>query len=342
MFKLDHAENLSMKLFSFGLLLIICAMTVHPAYGIDLDEYPAAVQLIDELSSSEGLDRAWVEAIVRDAVFQEEIIAAITRPAEKFPWSRYRPIFVTEGGAEKGVQFWNHHSEILERAEKTFGVDAAVIVAIIGVETRYGKITGRHRVIDSLLTLTLGYPRRSDFFRKEFVEFLKLSEEEGLNPFSTKGSYAGAMGIPQFISSSYRNFAVDFNESGSRNLLEDPADAIGSVANYLKRHGWELGAPIFAELRADESMSIDQFTTSGLKPDRVYKELQSAGISSDSQFPQDENQKVGVVKLETAPDTFIFRAGFPNFYVITTYNRSPLYAMAVSELAALITKTRNR
>ena len=260
-------------LLSVGLSVTCCIFVVNTASAVDFEEYPAAKDLVAELSTDSGLDSAWVEAIVRDSVYMESIIKAITRPAEKFPWHRYRKIFITDSNTELGVKFWNTHEKTLTRAENEFGVDAAIIVAIIGVETRFGKITGRHRVIDSLVTLVLGYPRRKEFFQKELAEFIRLADEENLNVFDVRGSYAGAMGIPQFISSSYRNYAVDFNGNQRRDLLTETADAIGSIGNYLSRHGWSAGGPIFISLTLKDADNVELVPTSGLKTDRTFGEI---------------------------------------------------------------------
>ncbi len=323
-------------------LLIILCTPMNSAIAIDFEEYPAAVELVSDLSSDTSLDLAWIEAIVRDAVYTESIIKAITRPAEKFPWHRYQPLFVTDDGATQGVNFWDRHERDLRRAEQVYGVDAAVIVAIIGVETRFGKITGRHRVIDSLVTLVLGYPRRKEFFQKELAEFIKLTEDEKLNPFDIRGSYAGAMGIPQFISSSYRRYAVDFNDNKQRNLLTETADAIGSVANYLNEHGWRSSGEIFANLAAKENQTIELDPTTGLKPDRRISDITGQATLVDFEGENlRPDDKIGIVKLETKPDQFEYRVAFPNFYVITKYNRSNLYAMAVAEFAQLISTKRS-
>jgi len=325
-----------------GLSVTCCFIAVDKASAVDFEEYPAAKDLVSELSTDSGLDSDWVEAIVRDAVYMESIIKAITRPAEKFPWHRYRKIFVTDSNAELGVKFWNTYEKTLARAEIEFGVDAAIIVAIIGVETRFGNITGRHRVIDSLVTLVLGYPRRKEFFQKELAEFIRLADEENLNVFDVRGSYAGAMGIPQFISSSYRHYAVDFNGNQRRDLLTETADAIGSIGNYLSRHGWLAGAPIFTSLTLQDANDVELVPTKGLKTDRTFGEIANQVKLLDQELTIEPEQNIGVVKLETKADQFEYRVAFPNFYVITTYNRSNLYAMAVTELSNLISAKRSK
>ena len=323
-------------------LMTVFCLTVDSAYSVDFEKYPAAADLVSEITQQTGLSEKWVESIVREADFKDAIIESITRPAEKkFPWYRYRPIFIYDEGIELGVKFWNTHAETLERAQQEYGVDASIIVAIIGVETRYGRITGRHRVIDSLITIALGYPRRSEFFAKQFGEFLQLCDEEGLNPLLIKGSYAGAMGIPQFISSSYRVFAVDFNENGRRDLLTETDDAIGSVANYLEKNGWSKDGQVYLEINSNNTADLAQIASTKLKPGITYGELKTMGAEVDSEVELVPDQKLGVIGYETEPDVFIYRAGLPNFYAITTYNRSTLYAMAVAELAQHIANARS-
>ncbi len=328
-------------LISTGLVFGGLGWTMNTVHAVDFKKYPAAEQLVTELSTDFGLDKAWVEAIVRDAVYTESIIKAINRPAEKFPWHRYRLLFVTDANAEQGVKFWKQHEDNLQRAHLRFGVDEAIIVAIIGIETRFGKVTGRYRVIDSLVTLILGHPRRQDFFQKELAEFIRLAEEERMNPFEIRGSYAGAMGIPQFISSSYRHYAIDFNENQQRDLLTETADAIGSVANYLSEHGWQQEEKVYAHLELHENDDVELVPTKGLKTDRTFGDISAHVTLPDSPVIVTPETKIGLVKLETQPGDYLFRMTFPNFYAITAYNRSNLYAMAVAELAELISSRRS-
>lgn len=322
----------------FAAIFTVCLSAVAGAnvgHAVNFDEYPQAQLLVDEIVETHGLDRTWVSAIIADSQYKQEVIDAITRPAEKFPWHRYRKIFVKRENAEAGASFWRRHEEALERARREFGVNPEVIVAIIGVETRYGKVTGRHRVIDSLITLTLGYPRRSEFFRRELIEFVKLCSEEGLNPYNTKGSYAGAMGIPQFISSSYTHYAIDFDGDGKRDLLRQPTDAIGSVANYLKKHGWIPDAAVYVDFSTDDETQLDSRVTKQLDTDTTYASLRAAGAMAPEATIADD-QPFGLVMLETSENSKVYRGAYPNFYVITKYNRSPLYASAVAELSELI------
>ena len=197
------------------------------------------------MAAQHGMDANAVEALIRDeAAHQQSIIDAISNPAEALPWYRYRAIFLTDERIDAGIAYWNEHRELLDAVEDRYGVPAEIVVAIIGVETQYGRYRGRHRVLDALRTLAFAYPPRADFFRSELEAFLILTNEERIDPRTPLGSYAGAMGVPQFIASSYRAYAVDFNGNGRRDLFSEPADAIGSVGNYFARHHWRLLNPL--------------------------------------------------------------------------------------------------
>ncbi|MDH3513398.1 MAG: lytic murein transglycosylase B, partial [Gammaproteobacteria bacterium] len=242
-----------------GRILILClamamTATVSQAQAIDFRKYPALRDFAAQLSENHGFSVAQLREVFRCAALRPDIIEAMERPKELLPWHEYRKIFVTEDNARRGVQFWKLHAADIARAQKRYGVAPEIIVAIIGVETRYGRSQGAYPVLDALTTLMLKYPPRSDFFRGELGEFLLLTREIGFDPCQVKGSYAGAMGLPQFIPSSYRRLAVDFDGDGRRDLLESAADAIGSVAHYLHAHGWEPGAPVFEEARLEGTL----------------------------------------------------------------------------------------
>ena len=267
-----------------------------------------------------------------DARKRDDILKAIARPAESKPWYEYRPIFMTQSRIDGGVDFWRANSDILKKAEQAYGVDAAMIVAIIGVETRYGANTGSYRVIDALSTLAFEYPPRAKFFRSELEQFLILAREEELDLREAKGSYAGAMGYGQFIPSSYRSYAVDFDADGSRNLWLSLEDIIGSVANYFQRHGWKLGQPVASRVSGKATIP-DSLVSSDLKPAKTVADFAAAGISSNPQLRKE--QRVALLELEqrNGPEYWLTT---DNFYTITRYNRSPLYAMAVFQLSEAI------
>lgn len=304
---------------------------VSPAVAVPLAEHPPLQALVDDLVSKEGFDRESLERLLAGAAFQQSIIDAITRPAEKMPWHRYRPIFMTEQRIAGGVEFWRTHADLLARAEREHGVPASVITAIIGVETRYGAVTGRYRAVDALTTLTVAGLSRSAFFGRELRELVLLGREERLDLDALSGSYAGALGLPQFIPSSYRAYAIDFDADGRRDLLASPADAIGSVANYLARHGWQRGEPISAA--ATVTPAGASLAQGDLKPTLTLAELGQRGVGVPSGAAP--TLKAKLIRLETEQGDE-YHLGFQNFYAITRYNHSALYAMAVTQLAAAI------
>ena len=264
----------------------------------------------------------------------DPILQAISAPAEKVrSWKEYREILVSDKRLAGGLGFWNAHRAALERAEREFGVPAEYIVAIIGVETLYGQNTGRYRVIDALATLAFDYPPREQFFREELVSYLLLARDEGLNVFATKGSYAGAFGIPQFMPGSARRYAVDFDGSGAIDLHRSPVDAVGSVANFLKRHGWATGEPVLLDARVSGT-EYAQYATGSLEPKVTVATLAAAGVLPVTP-PSEElaARRAALVELATPGEPSEFRLGLHNFYVITRYNRSALYASAVCDLA---------
>ncbi len=287
----------------------------------------------NDLAARHGLDAERIEALLRDqSQHQQEIIDAISSPAEALPWHRYRPIFLTRDRIEAGVAYWQQHADLLAAVEARYGVPPEIIVAIIGVETRYGRYRGRHRVIDALRTLAFAYPPRAAFFRSELEAFFLLAEEEGIDPTVPLGSYAGAMGVPQFISSSYRAYAVDFNDNGRRDLFSEPADAIGSVGNYFARHHWQAGAPIAvtAQVRGNDWQALQR---DDLKPIDSVASLQAAGVRPATALPDTANARLLTLAGQNGQEHWVT---LDNFYVITRYNHSPLYAMAVMQLADAI------
>ncbi len=305
------------------------------AVAINIADYPALGNLTDDLVANHGFDRTELAALFNDITINQKIINAIRRPAERLPWHKYRNLFVTRKNITNGVNFWRRNEQTLSRAAEKYGVPQHVIVAIIGVETRYGAVTGGYRVLESLTTLGLGYPRRSKFFLGELKEYLLLARNEGFPLGGVKGSYAGAMGIPQFMPSSYRQYAVDFNGDDTRDLISEPADAIGSVANYLHSHKWRAGAPISAPIVNGSGVKADLFVQKKFTTTTTVGDLAQSGV--EIKAITSSNQKVGVVRLDTGNGNE-YRVAFHNFYVITRYNRSLLYAMAVSDLATEIAR----
>lgn len=294
---------------------------------------------IDDLSARQDLNRAWLAQWLERAHFRQDIIDAISKPAEAKPWYKYRPIFVNPARITDGVNFWNAHASLLKRAADQYGVPPEIIVAIIGVETRYGQNNGGYLALDALATLAFGYPKRAPFFRKELEQLFLLARDERLDLAQLKGSYAGALGVPQFMPSSYRNYAIDFDGDGHRDLLSSAADAIGSVANYFKGHGWQTDGRVVLPLPHDQVISPELVNTD-LKPTKTLAELRTAGLSFDSQgLPPSTG--VALLDFEVADDKDYWLC-LTNFYVITRYNGSKHYAMAVYQLAQEILAQRSR
>jgi len=308
------------------LLLSACA----PAPATDAILQRADVQqFVADVAQRNGIPPPEISAVLSQARISSQIIAAISRPAEALPWHRYRQIFLQPDRVRGGTQFWRENSAALERASGAYGVPVEILVAIIGVETRYGRNAGGYRVLDALATLAFDYPKRAPFFRGELEHFLLLTREQKLEPLELKGSYAGAMGMPQFIPSSFRNYAVDFDVDGRIDIWNGSADAIGSVANYFREHGWQSGGlvalPLPADVAPDAALLAD-----GLEPGLTPGDLVAGGITSPLPIPADSKVKLLALELETGREHWL---GFWNFYVITRYNHSVHYAMAVYQLA---------
>jgi len=289
-----------------------------------------------EVAAEHDFATAELQAILGGAERRQSILDAISRPAERvLKWHEYREIFLKEPRISQGLEFWAQNAETLERARMRYGVAPEFVVAIIGVETRYGRVTGSYRVIDALMTLAFDYPPRSPFFRGELTQYLLMTREEGFDPAALKGSYAGAMGYGQFIPSSFRAYAVDFDADGRRDIWSNRIDAIGSVASYFARHGWVADGPVAvrAELNgvpvaavSNESLDLD-FTVAGLR---------ELGVTVDRLSGQDAAE---VFVMDGAEGTEYW-VGLNNFYVITRYNRSRMYALAVYQLAQEIKAQR--
>jgi membrane-bound lytic murein transglycosylase B len=303
----------------------------------DYEGSPQVAQFVGEMTRDYGFAGEQLMDVFREVVRKQSILDAISRPAERVkPWKDYRPIFITDSRIARGVDFWRQHEAVLARAEREYGVPASVIVSIIGVETFFGRNTGNYRVIDALSTLAFDYPPRADFFRKELREYLLLSREEQVDPLTLKGSYAGAMGLPQFMPSSFRAYAVDFDGDGHINIWTDADDAIGSVASYFQRHGWVAGEAVVSQATV-QGEHADDGLSPGIDPVKTIGELRALGWSGHDALRDD--LPVTAFRLDGAngPEYWI---GLKNFYAITRYNRSVMYAMAVHQLADLLVQAR--
>lgn len=299
----------------------------------DYREHPQAQAFIADMVEEHNFSAEQLRGWLGQARRQDSILELIARPAERTrTWAEYRPIFLQPLRVERGIVFWNEHKEALARAERELGVPAEMIVAIIGVETNYGRTTGTHRVIDALSTLAFDYPPRSPFFRRELGQFFVLMREQEQNPLDFKGSYAGAMGYGQFMPSSYRHYAIDFDGDGFADIWNNPTDAIGSVANYFAEHGWQPGRPVAVRARAAEQLdeSLDAVWNNIDPPQQSLAHWRELGLVPI--FPLAETAKSQPLHLEGIHGDEYWLA-FHNFYVITRYNRSHLYAMATYQLS---------
>ena len=311
----------------------------RPLYGHRADVKEFAAEVADE----HGFDRNKVTRWFAAARFQPQIVAAMDRPLLVPPkWYEYAPQFLSRERIDGGVAFWRAHAETLARAEREFGVPAEIVVAILGVETFYGRNTGSHRVLDALATLAFDYPRRAPYFRAELKHYVVLAEEQGFSPLTPKGSFAGAMGVPQFMPGSYRRYAVDFSGDGRVDLWHSTADVIGSVANYLARHDWLPGQPVLlpAVVKAEARDLVLARLDGGISERRSLGAWEADGVRATGLQAALAPDPLGLLLLEEAPANGESRASYwiacPNFYVITRYNKSRLYAAAVHSLAQAV------
>lgn len=306
----------------FGLILSTTSFGGEYSERTERDEVLANVV-------EQGVDPTWAAALLDQAERKQSILDAISRPAEKTkPWYDYRKIFLTDKRAREGVAFAQQNAETLAKVSDQTGVPASVITAIIGVETFYGRITGSYRVIDALATLAFDYPKRSPFFTRELQNFLVLAYESGKDPLALKGSYAGAMGYGQFMPSSYRAYAVDYDGDGVADIWTNADDAIASVANYFLRHGWEPGAPVIVPANYDGDSS--EIFAGGLKPEKTVGELAEEGFAPRS--ATDISLVATPLRLEGS-EGYEYWLCLENFYVITRYNHSAMYALSVWQLS---------
>jgi len=313
-----------------ALALGLITLSFFPtAFAIDTGRADVRA-FVNELAREHGFERDYVAGLLADGQSQEKILQAMRRPAEKTkPWHEYRAIFLTDERIEAGRAFMSREASRLTRISLQTGVPAEVIAAIVGVETYYGRITGSYRVLDALATLAFDYPPRAKFFRGELEQFFLLARDEALAMDAVLGSYAGAMGPPQFIPSSYRAYAVDGDGDGRRDLLGNWDDILASVANYFVAHGWQDNQAIAVRGIPDPGRSLPR-SANKLKLDRSVASLAEAGLRIDLALPGDT--PAALFELDGPRDTEYW-VGFRNFYVITRYNRSEMYALAVFQLS---------
>lgn len=329
------------RYFSLLLASLLTASCYAESTSDAPQNHPGMEAFAQKAAAEYELPEAEVLELLKQARYRQSIVDAMSRPAESKPWHEYRPIFMTDRRIEGGVEFWRENEARIAAASEEYGVDPEYIVAIIGVETFYGGNTGSYRVLDALATLSFYYPDtgndRSAFFSDELMQFLVLGEEEGIPVTEVTGSYAGAMGLGQFIPSSYRAYAVDLDGDGRRDLWSSLDDIIGSVANYLHVHGWQAGGPVAVDAATSAGADPALIAQRNYKPKTSVGELAEQGYSTGANVAPDA--RAAVLSLEEADGDRLWLV-FNNFYVITRYNRSPLYAMAVHELAQAIRSAR--
>jgi membrane-bound lytic murein transglycosylase B len=316
--------------------------------AVNFREWSAVQQFADEMVAKHGFDRAELDALFGQARLLETAVQLVkpAPPGKPKNWQAYSSRFIEPIRINAGVRFWNENADLLARAERTYGVPAEIIVGIIGVETVYGRDTGRFRVIDTLTTLAFAYPEapnrtdRMAFFRGELENTLLLAQHEGVAPFSLLGSFAGAVGLPQFMPGSILKWGVDFDNDGHVDLRNSVADAIGSVANYLVVHGWKRDAsgPAVYAAQVSPSQAWESLLGKGLTPQYRPEELTAAGVTTAAPLPAD--RLYGLVDLQNGADATEYWVASDNFFAITQYNRSYFYAMSVIDLGRAVRLTR--
>ena len=310
----------------FALLLLLASPCM---YAADLPGIPG---FIDEMVAKHRFKRDELEQVFQRAQYRQAVIDAISTPATIKPWLEYRAIFINPKRINGGLQFWQRYADALQRAENQYGVPQEIIVALIGVETMYGNNSGKYSVLEALITLAFDYPRRADFFRSELEQYLLLARDQDFELLKVQGSYAGAMGIPQFMPSSYRKYAVDFGGDGKIDLLQHPVDAIGSVADYLRQYGW-LGGEAVA-VRA----GVENGRMESLVGPHTVAAWAASGVRPDKPVAADKTARLIDFTVAEGKEYWL---AFNNFDVITRYNNSDFYAMSVYQLAEALHDARN-
>lgn len=313
-------------------LLVLSLVLLSYQAVAEIPESDAYNHFLDRMVKQHGFQEDELRSLFKSVEIQDAILTAISKPAEAKPWYQYRDIFMTESRIADGVTFWRENQVALEAMESEYGVPAEILIAILGVESRYGAHPGKYRVIDALATLGFAYPSRSEFFLKELENFLLLSRKENMDALQPIGSYAGAMGLPQFMPSSFQSYAVDFDRDGKRDIWHNSADALASVANYFVHNHWQRGEDIAFPVTATGE-NYRQFLGKGVKPDTTVLKLRSAQIDLPASLAP--GAQVKLLNFQQ-PDSEELWIGLTNFYVITRYNHSPLYAMAVYQLSQAI------
>jgi membrane-bound lytic murein transglycosylase B len=315
---------------SIYLIALAALSAALPSAAQTRSQTQAVHSFIDEMVGKHGFDRGELQNVFGTMRFRPRIVELMNRQAKRKPWNEYRSLFINAEKITGGRRFWQSHRDELALASERYGVPAEIIVAVIGVETHYGRHTGRFKVLEALTTLAFDYPKRAAMFRTELEHYLLLAREEALPLNAPLGSYAGAMGIAQFMPGSYRRYAVDFDGDGKRDLFANTSDAIGSVANYLTAHGWQRNEPVAAPAILEGAHATPPFEASRLSSRYSLEELKERGVTATGAFPTTKRAIPLTLERHDGPEYWL---GFDNFYVITRYNHSTYYAMAVYQLA---------
>lgn len=331
--KMNTKKLSFLAILAMGLSIVFVARA-HEAHQT---QDAVIIEFIQKMVEKHQFSQEELTVLMDNAKKKDGILNAFDKPATSKPWSFFKKLYVTEWREKEGVKFWEKHAQTLIRAEEQFGIPQEIITALIGIETNYGTYTGEFRIVDAFYTLGFYGKRRNKYFLKEFEEFLILARENNIAPNSIKGSFAGAIGIAQFMPSSYRRYAIDFDGDGKVDLENSVADAIGSASNYLKRHGWKRGEPIVFPVSADNDQVLSEMAGRS-KPNRTYGELKQAGVKQD--LGLNDDLEVGLFKLEGDEGVELWMS-LKNFYVITRYNPSNNYALAMVQLSEKIKALKN-
>lgn len=326
-------NSLRSALFSFFVL-------ATPVFAGDYSNHPEAEKFVKRMVEKHGFKKEEVQSVIDQAVKKQAILDAISRPAEKTkPWHEYRNIFLGEKRIQQGVEFWSENENVLNTAAEKYGVAPEIIVAIIGVETRYGRYMGSWRVLDALTTLGFDYPPRAKFFSSELEQAFLLAKEQKQDLTELTGSYAGAMGFGQFIPSSYRRYARDYDGDNIVDIWNNKSDAIVSVANYFKAHGWQTGEPVVQPVKLAKAVEQRYINTGDRPKENTVKSFKKMGVQLSEKMDASEPAVLLEYEGLEGPEYWL---GFNNFYVITRYNRSRMYALAVWQLSQAIVEARSR
>jgi len=316
------------------LTCVILALFSISSFAGNAIDNPEVQSYIHDLVRKHDFDKDRLEHLFSTVTINEEVVTRLKKPAEAMPWYAYKKLLITPERIQKGIAYWQQHEATLKAAERRYGVPASIIVAIIGIETKYGEVKGNFPVFNTLAILSFNHGRREHFFRSELTQYLLLARENCFKPLALKGSYAGAVGLPQFMPSSYRHYAVDFRNKGWTDLFENHDDAIASVANYLKKHGWKPGEPV--SLSAQVNGDCSDLFRKGYKPHLTQEDLNTHGVIP---YHPLHSRKACLVRLDDEEgEEYVL--GLQNFYSISTYNNSELYVMAVNELAQKMREQR--